>query len=526
MLRKKLLSAMAGVTLVLVAGGAGATAFETDVTTSIDKGIEWLATAGAYNNPSSAGEAAGLTLLALLEKRPGANLNAAPQGYSGANATDQGRMRKSVAYIISQLNVVPFDLSYRDGASAMALSLYLRTGGLDRGADPDLPAALPYDLKGAINKIFDRLKTYQRASGYWCYGPSYPNCDDSSTTQFVVAGLAGMRSVYGDTGKPWADATRLADLDAMAAKARAGYVANGTLSLESSACRNLGGGERAHGYNAGNTPTLQQTGSGTWIQIVGGADINDASVQGYLKWLRNRYRYSNLGGAGDGWSSYWYYLWTTSKAMLFLRAAGVTPAAGNIGVNDFGTLPSGSAPACSEREVHRNPATDARVALFGAGAAGFYAGQPTDFYYDFAYEIMRRQQASGQYTDNFGSSSWNVYSRQSYALLVLQRSVGGGCVDANKNGICDSEEGNEGAPILLCDANSDGNVTSSDLNAIYALIRRDGPVTSVPVTLANSWANYASTGASANTIDVNDFWQCYYVARGMLPKKYVGSVPE
>jgi hypothetical protein len=209
--------------------------------------------------------------------------------------------------------------------------------------------------------------------------------------------------------------------------------------------------------------------------------------------------------------------------MLFLRAAGVAPAAGNIGVNDIGTLPSGSAPACSEREVHRNPATDARVALFGAGAAGFYAGQPTDFYYDFAYEIMRRQQASGQYTDNFGSSSWNTYSRQSYALLVLQRSVGGGCVDANKNGICDSQEGNEGAPILLCDANSDGNVTSSDLNAIYALIRRDGPVTSVPVTPANSWANYASTGASANTIDVNDFWQCYYVAAGRLPKRYVGG---
>jgi hypothetical protein len=521
MLRHRILSACAGVALSLAAGGAGAvTAFEADVTSSIDKGIEWLATAGAYNNPSTAGEAAGLTLLALLEKRPGADLNAAPQGYSGANATDQGRMRKTVAYIISQLNVVPFDLSYRDGQSAMALSLYLRTGGPNRGANADLPASLPYDLKGSLDKIIDRFKTYQRPSGYWCYGPSYTPCDDSSTTQFVVAGLAGMRSVFGDTGKPWADATRLADLDAMAAKARAGYVANGVLSLSSAVCGDLGGGERAQGYNAGNTPTLQQTASGTWIQIVGGADINNADVQGYLKWLRNRYRYSNLGGAGAGWPSYWYYLWSSSKAFLFLRAAGIAPSAGNIGVNDIGTLPAANAPVCAQREVHRTPATDERIALFGAGGAGYYAGQAQDFYYDYAYEIMRRQQATGQYTDAFSSSSWNTYSRQSYALLVLQRSVGGGCADANNDGVCDGDGGGEeGAPILLCDANSDGNITTSDLNAVYAIVKSKYPH-AVPVTPENAWANYTTNGASANTIDINDFWQCYYVGRGMAPKKY------
>jgi len=167
--------------------------------------------------------------------------------------------------------------------------------------------------------------------------------------------------------------------------------------------------------------------------------------------------------------------------------------------------------------MHRDSAADARIALFGAGGAGYYSGQPKDFYYDYAYEIMRRQQSTGQYTDSLGSGSWNQYSRQSYALLVLQRSVGGGCVDANNDGKCDG--GDEGAPILLCDANSDGNITTSDLNAVYAIVKSKYPV-AVPVTTQNAWANYTTSGASANTIDINDFWQCYYVGRGMLPKKY------
>ena len=35
--------------------------------------------------------------------------------------------------------------------------------------------------------------------------------------------------------------------------------------------------------------------------------------------------------------------------------------------------------------------------------------------------------------------SWGYnYDPQAYALLVLQRSVGGGCIDANDDGVCDS----------------------------------------------------------------------------------------
>ena len=35
---------------------------------------------------------------------------------------------------------------------------------------------------------------------------------------------------------------------------------------------------------------------------------------------------------------------------------------------------------------------------------------------------------------------WDYYADQSYALLVLQRSVGGGCIDSDDDGVCDSED--------------------------------------------------------------------------------------
>jgi hypothetical protein len=493
------------------------TAFQQDVNTSINLGIEWLATDGAFNNPSTAGPAAGLTLLALLEKRASATADAAPQGYAGASETDKARMRRLVAYMLGRIDEVPFDLSYRDGNYLSGLSFYLRTGGVDRGAHPDLPAALPYSLVGALNTMFDRVRSYQRPSGYWCYGPSYTDCDDSSTTQFVVAGLAGLRAVY-SSGTPWADATRLGQLNAMLVLARQGYAANGALNLGAAACGDLGSGERGHGYNAGDTPTLQQTGSGTWVQLAGGADLNDAGVQGYLEWIRNRYRYSNLGNAGDGWQSYWYYLWTTAKTFLFIRAAEVAPTPGNLTVSDMGMLPAADAPACTERELHRNPATDSRIALFGAGGAGYYGAQAADFYYDFAYEVMRRQQPSGQYTDSFGSSSWNTYSRQAYALLILQRSVAGGCIDANNDGQCDTDV----APSrLLCDADGNGKVELSDVAAVGRLITGRYPM-SVPVNSSNAWANYVQSGASATVIDINDYVQCSYVRSGSskYPLKY------
>ena len=75
------------------------TVFENDVSTAIDRGIEWLANNGAFSNPSGAGDAHGLPMLALLEKRASGDPSDPPQGYEGASATDKGRLRNAAAYM-------------------------------------------------------------------------------------------------------------------------------------------------------------------------------------------------------------------------------------------------------------------------------------------------------------------------------------------------------------------------------------------------------------------------------------------
>lgn len=70
---KRLLSRVLLSAVVSVSAGAAqaATPFEVDVSTAINRGIEFLASQGVYNNPSSVGDngASGLAMEALLEKR-------------------------------------------------------------------------------------------------------------------------------------------------------------------------------------------------------------------------------------------------------------------------------------------------------------------------------------------------------------------------------------------------------------------------------------------------------------------------
>ncbi|MCP5277107.1 MAG: thrombospondin type 3 repeat-containing protein [Thiobacillus sp.] len=134
-------------------------------------------------------------------------------------------------------------------------------------------------------------------------------------------------------------------------------------------------------------------------------------------------------------------MWSFSKALEFIRNAGLPLDAGNIGPDDFGTLAAADAPACGTRQMHRDPDADTRVARFGAGGAGYYGDEQPRVYYDLAYNIMGWQcgtaGSGGQYACNGAPGAWNNYSRQAYALLVLQRSTGGGCVDTDQDGICD-----------------------------------------------------------------------------------------
>jgi len=476
----------------VICGGvaqAQITNFSTDVATSIDNGLAWLDANGAFNNPSSANDAAGLCLLALEEKRQSADPNSLTQGYSAASAADQARMNAVVAFILA--SHIPQEVyAYRDGQDMMALSVYLRTGGPNPG------------VLAAINTLFDRIIAAQNPSGYWCYEYfGLTDCEDSSTTQLVAAGLAAVRGVYSDAA--YSDPVRLAQLNTAAANARAAYAANGLAGEASSPGGVLSATERGHGYNLGNPNSTQQTASGTWIQLVGGADLNDAGVQGYLEWLRNRYRYTNTAATQQGWPSYWYYLWSSSKAYAFIEDSGVTPNAGNLSTADIGTLAAASAPAYAAREEHLDPTTVARVPLFGAGGAGYYndPNEPARVYFDYAYTILSHQVVGGQYVDSNNTSRWDNYAAQAYALLVLQRSVGGGCIDSDGDGVCDdvdncpaadnpNQEDQDGdgvgdvcdncptvdnpdqnpdactSQVVLCDVDGDGDIDRVDLSLI------------------------------------------------------------
>lgn len=459
--------AVAGALCVAAGASVAVTPFEQDVATSIDRGLTYLNNQGAFGPvpgngfgscfTSSNTNARGLALLALLEKRASGDPNDPPQGYNNASATDQERMRIAVACMLTEVNSnpAPFETSYRNGNYLMGLALYLRTGGPDRGAHPDLPAALPLNLVGAINQMTDTLLSYQIGgahgvgsnAGYWCYGPSFNSCPDSSTTQYAVAGLASSKAVYSDAA--FADAGRVASINTALASARQAYVDNGgTGGTNPGSCEANDPLERGHGYNRGNQPSLQQTSSGTWVQLLGGANVNDPSVQGYLRWIRNHYRWDDPSGMDAFWGvSYWYFLWSSFKGMEFIRDSGVAIAPGNLGPDDLGT----QAPiaSCPGRQLHQDPAALPRVASFGAGGVGFYTGEPMDQYFDYAYEILENQcydgsapiaGNDGNYICNSAPSFWDETAHNAYAILVLQRATGGSCIDSDGDGVCDDDD--------------------------------------------------------------------------------------
>jgi len=107
------------------------TEFGTRVNESINRGLDWLR--GRENNGSIGGEPTGLAVLALLERRASEDWQAPAVGYSGMDANDQALVRRSMRYLINNMNGLGGRggaiESYPGGAAVMALSLYLATGG-------------------------------------------------------------------------------------------------------------------------------------------------------------------------------------------------------------------------------------------------------------------------------------------------------------------------------------------------------------------------------------------------------------
>jgi hypothetical protein len=488
-----ILALFAAAVLTLAAPRAQAvTPFQQDVATAINNGLTYLDAQGAYNASSAAGWAAGITTLALLEKRASGNPSDPPQGYAGASAADQARLRRSIAYIDTLLSNNGF-YAYGYGGGLTSLTEYLATGGPEACKSPCTAGQLlvtpvelqnlPNTVLGTVNTSVDRTLAQQRTvangypndfnEGYWCYQNG--GCTDSSTTQYAALGLSAARALYNNPsfGDPGARLPMIAAALGLARQAYQLHAGHGSQDLGCdpngwtyttpnpasyppgfvpNPTQTSGGGSPAdpaaagHGYHSpleGYAPDLQQTASGMFVQLLGGANINDATAQSYIRWVYDHYRYTDIGGVNgagnlyDGWpASYFYYLWSSFKGIEFLIQQGVPPNAGNLGTAAYGTLPPASAPACTDRQLHRDPSILPRVPVFGAGGAGFYSAESKNQYFDYAYSLLGYQCANGDFqcnaaaTPDFPSGLTNPQSwafpwdGNAYALLVLQRATG------------------------------------------------------------------------------------------------------
>ena len=411
-----------------------ATPFGVDVTDAIDDGLDYLRNQSAFTSTSGTiRQARGLCLLALLEKRASADFDAAVLGYANSSAADKALAEAAVLRILTDTSYGAARASfyaYYHGQNMMALSLYTRTGG-------PLPAGTSFaTLREAIDKLVDQTIAAQTKiggnAGYWGYSGGG---NDSSTTQFAVAGLASAKAFYLSEGDPGG---RVANIDTALALTRDGYAAN----------QRADGG---HGYRTtGYSSSYQQTASALWCSLLGGAGLNDAAAQGFLNWQYQNYNYQTIYAAYNSWyQSYYYYLWSSSKAYTLIEESEAVPNAGNITTTDLGTLPNAqiTLDRTDWRLEHRNPATDedARV----GGNPGKYNEESPRWYYDYAYSLMTQQGSDGRFgatqirnngTTPWVSSLWNTYSGQAYAILVLQRSLGGACLDTDDDGVCDDED--------------------------------------------------------------------------------------
>jgi hypothetical protein len=388
----------------------------------------------------SVNDASGMLGLALLEKRQSANPGDPIVGYQFATPNDQARLRNLVSALDASFSHVARGsfYTYVDGADLLFLSLYARTGGPEVN---DGVGDSGRTLRQMIDRLVDRAVVQQGANGMWSY--TSPGTD-SSTTQFTIGGLSAALGFYLDKGDsapsrignpahfPTCDGTQIQNA---LCKARLNYQNN---RAENSGFPAATFG-KGHGYQVpGSNPSYQQTGSGQWVVELGGAGVNDAAIQDYLKWQQARYNYQNINSWGDGWQglSYGYFLFSTAKAYSLLEEQGTPANPGNLHPDNLGDL---AANAAVGRLARRNPNTDpcARTA-FPAECHGPYTGEQANWYYDYSYTLMQRQVANGSFTITNGT--WDNNVELAYYILVLQRSLGGSCTDTDGDGVCDDSD--------------------------------------------------------------------------------------
>ena len=363
------------------------TPFNCAVEHAINLGLEYTRTQESNGRLQGDVKHNFLAILAFLEKRSGIGWQGQHLGYEGLPPEDQALVRRLVRAHIdgypthANPNATPYN--YVVGGGLMALATYVLTGGPeDVGASVTASQAIANAIMG-IQDAQGLLVPHN--NGGWNYTSPGSN-GDMSVTQFVVAGLSAAENVISGARDvfpqliPYLEASQPAD---------------GGLKYRPS----------------GGASSSSMSATGLWCYRLAETPVEDPRVQGALGWLRANYRYNTSVGPHSPRSTF-YYIWAAEKALTVSEQLTDPTLLSGL---DFGD---------------RVP-----------GALGYPEEAPSH-YFDFAYTLLEWQDpetgAWGEY--NGSPAGWTNLSSHFFALLTLERSLGGACVDIEGDGLCGLED--------------------------------------------------------------------------------------
>ncbi|MBU1429402.1 hypothetical protein KKF91_02460 [Myxococcota bacterium] len=364
--------------LLLSPSYAFRTPFGDRVNQAIEDGLQFYR--NQESNGNLGGHATGLCMLAFLEKRASPDWQAPSLGYRNSLPDDQNRLQRMARYLINMDPALNSNgRAYSYGTGSSLMGLSLY---LSTGGPDNVGASVL--VSQAISNGAVALQATQSHRADWCNngGWSYNNPasdGDLSTTQFSMAGLSAAAAHWG----------------------AADDVLPNTIPFLQNTQRADGG----HMYRgcASSDSIHSMTASGLWTYRLAGLTADDARTQRTMTWIRDHWEYENRINWG-----YYYYMWAVAKALE------VSPNTGGPG-------------------VYEDSVGGGRdMAVLG------FPEEPNNWYSDLAYTLLAQQQANGSWIYN----SWSVYAETAFALLVLERSLGGVCGDefGDQDGICQGDD--------------------------------------------------------------------------------------
>jgi len=370
------------VVAVLCAGNvasAHVTPFGEQAHEATERGLAWLR--GQEQAGSIGGPATGLALLAFMEKRASVDWGSPSVGYLGMSEADRALVERGARWLVDNtpgLNVGGAE-AYPTGTALMALALYLASGGPEEvGARVPVPDALAAGVRA--------LKGAQADGGGWCHGA--PECEDMLATLFAASGLGAAAAVLDG-----ADDT----------VPRAGTF------VERAAHPEGGFGDRPNSDGASHASTA----SALRILRLARRETSAAGPQAALRWLEEHYSYEPpLDGDED---AFYFYLWAASDG-LEVSTAPEPPEPGVVYADNIGG--------------RRDPAADG------------FPEEPRDWYYDFAFQLLRLQADDGHWPPARvdGEEGLGPHADTAFALLTLERSLGSCCFDTDGDGLSDMQD--------------------------------------------------------------------------------------